>query len=205
MLLRAAASQCSSAYAVWNSWGLANRSLQHVGSAGPEHVVGEVGVLAADVDDVVGVAVGWGCQDRQVTVGERAAVGVVGIGAVGLGQSDQACGLGHDRRLREIDQRVLGPGSGALLRVSLAVVDRIVEPRRQPDSHPVESGAVVGQLIEPGQHLGQVPGVVVAPGRVGVGGDQRVPDSMPSGQGPGRGEGVGHWLGIRRRSVHVDH
>ena len=48
-------------------------------AAGGEQVVGDVGVLAADIGDVLGIALGCGGQDRQVGVGEDAAVRVVGL------------------------------------------------------------------------------------------------------------------------------
>ena len=101
---------------------------QHRGAAGAEQVVGDVGVLAPDVGGVLRVALAGGRQDRQVGVGERAAVRVVIGGRVALGEADQP---GHLLGDGPAGKGVEGPRRRAFLGAVVAVVHGVVEPRGQ--------------------------------------------------------------------------
>ena len=126
--LRAADSQCSRPYAVWNSCPRPARSRSTAARPRGEVGVGEVGVLAADAGDVRVVPLARRRQDPQVGVAERLPGEIVGGRVVGLGEPDQP---GHLVGVRRTGQGLLGPDRAALLGVALPVVDRVVEPRGQ--------------------------------------------------------------------------
>ena len=139
--------------------GLGEQVAEDGGAAGGEEVVGDVGVLAAYVGDVLRVALGRRGQDREVGVGEHAAVRVVGLGPVVLGEADQP---GHLVGLGPAGECGERPLRGAFLGAGLAVVHAVVEPRGQPHGGGVEVLAGRLELVDAVEHLGEVAGVVVA-------------------------------------------
>ena len=81
-LARAVASQCSRGVRRVEQVGLGEQVAEDGGPALAEGGVGDVGVLAADGRDVLGVAAVGRREDREVGVGEHAA-GDVAVGAAG--------------------------------------------------------------------------------------------------------------------------
>ena len=136
--------------------------LEDLGTTQGEGGVVEVGVLLAHAPDVRRIA-GRGCgEDGQVGVGEGAPGHVVLGRLVGLGHPHQAGHLGGGRLADRERQGGLGPRGRALLGVTLAVVDRVVEPGGEHDRQVGVVDARLGELGEPAQDVGEVLEVVVA-------------------------------------------
>ena len=182
---RAAASQCSRAYAVWNSVSFASRSSRMAARPAAKSSSETCAYSWRTVATYSCVALGRCGQDRQVGVGERAPVGVVRLRAVCGGEPHEPADLGGVDLAR---QRALGPPGRQLLVVSGPGVHRVVEPRSQQHRLAGEADTRVGELVEPLENLGQVAQVVVAAGRIGVRRYQLVAEVVVPGQGPPPGK-----------------